>query len=72
MDSRIFNLRTPVELLARIDEIARMRKVSRSALIAEVLECYVGSIQKRGYFVPPYQGDELLRNIRINRRRQGN
>jgi len=63
-------LRTPVELMRRIDVIAERRRVTRSALVAKVIEEFIAEIQQRGYLIPPYGGDDILRNLNLNRRRQ--
>lgn len=66
----MITLRTPVDLLRRIDDIAESRRVTRSALVARVLEEFIAEIQRRGYLIPPYEGDDILRNLHLNRRRQ--
>ncbi len=66
----MITLRAPVDLLRRIDDIAERRQVTRSALVARVLEEFVAEIQRRGYLIPPYEGDDILHNLHLNRRRQ--
>lgn len=66
----MITLRTPVSLMRRIDVIAKRRQVTRSALVAGVLEAFIAEIQNRGYLIPPYEGDEILRDVRLYRRRQ--
>lgn len=70
MDSKVITVRTPVDLMARIDEIARRRHLTRSALIEQVLEEFIARVRERGYLIPPYEGDEILRDLHLNRRRQ--
>lgn len=66
----MITLRTPVDLLSRIDDIAERRQVTRSALVTRVLEEFVSEIQRRGYLIPPYEGDDILHDLHLNRRRQ--
>lgn len=66
----MITLRTPVGLLHAIDGLAGRRQVTRSALVAGVLEEFVAEIRRRGCLVPPYQEDGILHDLRLRRRRQ--